>query len=72
MTPSARAGMSASYDREQNLLVVFGGRIGTSVLADTWVLRNANGSGGRPPGRNQRPRARRRPRAGDTPPRTTP
>jgi RHS repeat-associated protein len=42
----ARSGMTASYDPERNVLVVFGGRAGTSALSDTWVLSNANGSGG--------------------------
>jgi RHS repeat-associated protein len=42
----ARSGMSASYDPEKNVLIVFGGRAGTQALSDTWVLSNANGSGG--------------------------
>ncbi len=45
-TGPARSGMTASYDGERNVLVVFGGRAGTQALSDTWVLGNANGSGG--------------------------
>src|SRR6185436_10331437 len=41
-----RSGMTASYDPERNVLVVFGGRSGTQAFADTWVLSHANGSGG--------------------------
>lgn len=42
----ARSGMTASYDGERNVLVVFGGRSGTQAFRDTWVLSHANGSGG--------------------------
>ncbi|HKV12875.1 MAG TPA: LamG-like jellyroll fold domain-containing protein, partial [Thermoanaerobaculia bacterium] len=41
-----RFGMTASYDPERNVLVVFGGRSGSQALADTWVLSHANGRGG--------------------------
>jgi len=47
--PSARAFNSLVYDRATNRITVFGGQDSTgAILSDTWVLSNANGTGGTP------------------------
>jgi len=49
--PSARFCHMAGFDPTQNELIVYGGRssnAGLGFYPDTWVLRNANGSGGTP------------------------
>ena len=45
--PSAREGLTAVYAAASNRMIVFGGYNGSGVN-DTWVLSNANGSGGTP------------------------
>ncbi len=48
--PSARDLHSAVYNASSNRMIVFGGRSSACTLFnDTWVLANANGTGG-PPG----------------------
>lgn len=42
---SGRAYHSAGYDPNTNTMTVFGGTNGSTVLNDTWVLTNANGTG---------------------------
>jgi hypothetical protein len=44
--PSPRGYSGSVYDSVSNRLVVYGGAGDTSVLADLWVLTNANGLGG--------------------------
>ncbi len=46
--PSARSGHSAVYDSDTNEMIVFAGDTGAGGVNDTWVLSNANGSGGTP------------------------
>jgi hypothetical protein len=46
--PSARSGHTATYDSVNNLMTIFGGWNGTSLLGDSWVLSAANGQGGTP------------------------
>jgi hypothetical protein len=47
--PAARAGNSLVYDPATNHLTVFGGEDSTGAnFGDTWVLANANGTGGTP------------------------
>ncbi len=46
-SPSPRAGHSAVYDSAANRMIVFGGSA-TALYNDTWVLTNANGTGGIP------------------------
>ena len=48
--PTARHNNSATYDPSTNRLTIFGGNnINTStIFGDTWVLTNANGTGGMP------------------------
>ena len=44
--PVARSGHTATYDSQNNVMTIYGGYNGTSVLGDTWVLSGANGQGG--------------------------
>ncbi len=49
--PAARTHAVTAYDPASNRLIVFGGDDGAvtpTVFADTWVLTNANGTGGTP------------------------
>jgi hypothetical protein len=46
--PTARSGHSATYDSVNNLMTVYGGWSGTSLLSDAWVLSSANGQGATP------------------------
>ena len=46
--PAARSGHTATYDSVNNLMTVFGGWNGSSLLGDAWVLSAANGQGGTP------------------------
>jgi hypothetical protein len=47
--PSPRYGHSAVYDAANNRMIVYGGTETTQkILAETWVLANANGLGGTP------------------------
>jgi sugar lactone lactonase YvrE len=48
MAPSVRAGHSAAYDAANNRMIVMGGGLNSGLLADVWVLFNANGLGGPP------------------------
>jgi hypothetical protein len=43
--PSARSGHTATYDSKNDLMTVYGGYDGTSLLGDTWVLSSASGQG---------------------------
>ena len=43
--PSARSGHSATYDSKNNVMTLYGGFDGTSVLSDAWTLTGANGQG---------------------------
>src|SRR4029077_9383818 len=51
--PSPRIGFVMEYDQPGNRVMVFGGQFGCGVIAgctssETWVLTNANGTGGTP------------------------
>jgi hypothetical protein len=46
--PTARSGHTATYDSVNNLMTVYGGWNGTSLLSDAWVLSAANGQAGTP------------------------
>jgi hypothetical protein len=46
--PSARSGHTATYDSVNNLMTIFGGWNGSSLLGDGWVLSNADGTSGFP------------------------
>jgi hypothetical protein len=41
--PVARSGQTATYDSQNNVMTIYGGYDGTSVLGDVWVLSGANG-----------------------------
>ncbi|HEV2397343.1 MAG TPA: kelch repeat-containing protein [Candidatus Sulfotelmatobacter sp.] len=43
--PSARSGHTAAYDAQNDLMMIYGGFDGTSLLNDTWVLSAASGQG---------------------------
>ncbi len=44
--PVARSGHTATYDSANNIMTIYGGYDGTSVLGDAWVLSGANGQAG--------------------------
>ena len=44
--PVARSGHTAAYDSQNNVMTIYGGYDGTSVLSDAWVLSGANGQAG--------------------------
>jgi hypothetical protein len=46
--PSPRWGHAAAYDPVTNQMIVYGGDNQDVTFSDTWVLSNANGSGGTP------------------------
>lgn len=48
--PSTRAGATVSYDSARNRMILFGGALGgdSPCSNETWVLANANGTGGTP------------------------
>jgi hypothetical protein len=46
--PGARSGHTATYDSVNDLMTIFGGWNGTTLLGDSWVLSAANGQGGTP------------------------
>ena len=46
--PPGRYGPSTGYDSTSNRMMVFGGNTPQGLLGDTWVLENANNSGGTP------------------------
>ena len=46
--PSARESSSAVYDPTHNVLTIYAGDAGSTLLSDVWVLSNANGIGGTP------------------------
>jgi uncharacterized repeat protein (TIGR01451 family) len=47
--PGARTGHFAAYDAAHNQMILFGGGTASGVTTnDTWILSNANGSGGTP------------------------
>lgn len=47
-SPPARAGHTAVYDQNANLMTIFGGNNSETEFNDVWVLSNANGLGGPP------------------------
>jgi hypothetical protein len=46
--PSPRWSHAAAYDPSNNRMIIFGGEDQHGVVSDTWLLSNANGSGGTP------------------------
>src|SRR5262249_33104347 len=47
--PSPRNSVSATYDHSTNTMTIFGGDLQNgAVVNETWVLSNANGTGGTP------------------------
>ncbi len=44
--PGARSGHTATYDTVNNLMTIYAGFNGSSILSDTWVLSAANGHAG--------------------------
>jgi hypothetical protein len=46
--PMARTGQTATYDKTNNRMTIFGGIVSGITLTDAWVLTFANGMGGTP------------------------
>jgi hypothetical protein len=46
--PGVRSGHTATYDAANNLMTIYAGFNGTSILSDAWVLSGANGHAGSP------------------------
>jgi hypothetical protein len=46
--PAPRWGQGAAYDPVNNRMIIYGGDNQSLVFSDTWVLSNANGTGGAP------------------------
>jgi hypothetical protein len=44
--PGARSGQTATYDSVNNVMTIYAGYNGTTLLGDTWTLSAANGRGG--------------------------